>query len=432
MRVAFVTFGCKVNQYETAAAREETLVSGRGEDGAPAVEVSPGDEADVYVVNTCTVTARADQKCRQAIRRLARRSPRARIVVAGCGVDSSREAYARLPGVAALVANREKGRLAALLGAPVPETRPTIGLRISSFPGHARAFLKIEDGCHMDCTYCIIPRVRGEVASKPPHAVRAEAEALAASGHAEIVLTGVHLGGWGRDFAPRLHLADLLPRLASVPGLRRLRLSSIEANEVTPDFVRVFGEGASEEGPFAPHLHLPLQSGSDRVLRAMKRGYRRAQVLRTVESLRLAVPGFGLTTDVIVGFPGETEDDARDTESLCREIGVSKIHRFPWSPRPGTPAASLPGRVSAPAVAERMARLAEVEAEGARAAAREAIGREVGVLVEEPDAADPDDGAGHAGSYLRATVVGAGAARGAMVRARVVAGDETGLRGVAE
>ncbi len=431
MRVAFVTFGCKVNQYETAAAREETLVSGRGEDGAPAVEVSPGDEADVYVVNTCTVTARADQKCRQAIRRLGRRAPAARIVVAGCGVDSSRDAYARLPGVSALVRNADKGRLAALLGAPVPEARPTIGLRISSFPGHARAFLKIEDGCHLDCTYCIIPRVRGDVASKPPHAVRAEAEALAASGHAEIVLTGVHLGGWGRDFSPRLHLADLLPRLADVPGLRRLRLSSIEVNEVTPEFVRVFGEGASEAGPFAPHLHLPIQSGSDRVLRAMKRGYRRGQVARTVESLRRAVPGFAVTTDAIVGFPGETDEDARETESLCREIGVSKIHQFPWSPRPGTPAAGFPDRVAPPVVAERMARLGEIEREGARAAARAAIGEAVEVLVEEPDPSDPADGSGHAGSYLRATVAGAAGARGTMVRARVVSGDEA-LRAVRE
>lgn len=414
LRIGFLTHGCKVNQYETAAVREAAMDAG-------AADATTGGRRDVWVVNTCTVTARADQKGRQAIRRLHRRDPEARIVVTGCGVDAAREAYARLPGVAALVGNAGKAALPAVLGLATAAPAD----RISRFPDHVRAFLKIEDGCHLRCTYCIIPAVRGAPVSKAPADVVREAAGLAAH-HAEIVLTGIHLGGWGRDLAPRLHLADLLPRLARVPGLRRLRLSSLEVQEVTPGLMDVLAAGT----PCAPHLHLPLQSGSDPILRAMRRGYRAAHVRRTVDALRAAVPGLGLSTDVIVGFPGETEADARATEALARACGIHRIHRFPYSPRPGTPAAALGDPVPAAAKAERAARLAEVEAETLAAHTRGLLGREVEVLVESPDPAAPADGVGYTGCYVHAVVTGAGAAVGRLVRARVTATTPTGVRAV--
>lgn len=423
LKVAFATFGCKVNQYESAAIREAALAEGH------AAVVDPV-AADVVVVNTCTVTAEADRKGRQAVRRLHRRAPRARIVVTGCGADSAGEAYTRLPGVAAVVGNAGKGGLAALLGDAERSTlnaerrggASTMALRLSRFPGHARAFLKIEDGCHLRCRYCIIPSVRGEVRSKPPEAVVDEAAALAAA-HPEIVLTGIHLGGWGRDLVPRLHLADLLPRVARTPGLARLRLSSLEFQEVTPALIDVLATG----GVHASHLHVPLQSGSDRVLRAMRRGYRRRTIARAVDALRAAVPGLGLTTDVIVGFPGESDADFDETLAVCRDLGFHKIHRFPYSRRPGTPAAALRATVPAPAVAARMQRLAEVEAEGRARHAGALVGRTVTVLIEESAADDASAGVGHTGCYARARVAGAAAPRGAMIRARVVATSPEGV-----
>jgi threonylcarbamoyladenosine tRNA methylthiotransferase MtaB len=279
-----------------------------------------------------------------------------------------------------------------------------------------RAFLKIEDGCHLRCTYCIIPSVRGDVRSKPLADVCAEAAALA-SHHREIVLTGIHLGGWGLDLQPRCHVADLLPRLARTPGLARLRCSSLEFQEVTPAFIAALAAG----GVHAPHLHLPLQSGSDAVLRAMRRGYRRRVIARTVEALRAAVPGLGLTTDVIVGFPGESEADFAETLAVCRDLGFHKIHRFPYSPRPGTPAAAFADGVAPSAVQARMERLAAVEAEGFARHAGTLMGRDVAVLIEAPDARDAAAGTGFTGCYVPAVVAGAAAQVGALVPARVVA-----------
>lgn len=290
-----------------------------------------------------------------------------------------------------------------------------MSLRIARFPGHVRAFLKIEDGCHLRCTYCIIPRVRGDVRSKPASEVCREAAGLAAH-HPEIVLAGIHLGGWGLDLVPRLHVADLLRRLARTPGLRRLRLSSLEFQEVTPALIEVLASG----GVHAPHLHLPLQSGSDRVLRAMKRGYRRRTIARTVDALRARVRWLGLTTDVIVGFPGETDADFAETLAVCRDLGFHKIHRFPYSPRPGTPAAALAQTVTPRTLTARMERLAQVEAQGLERHARTLLDRTVDVLIEAPDVDDASAGLGHTGCYVRARIRGAAARRGELVAARVV------------
>jgi len=402
-----------VNQYETAAVREELAASGHD-----AVTLG-GDEApDVVVVNTCTVTSRADQKARQAIRRIHRENPDAEIIVTGCSVDSDAATLTALPGVTKTVPNAGKGGLAGLLGGDRAGTdgaaaAPTIGLKIARFPGHTRAFLKIEDGCHLNCTYCIIPRVRGEVTSKPVAGVLAEAEAIAQH-HPEIVLTGIHLGGWGMEFSPRLHIADLLPRLGRTPGLRRLRLSSLEFQEVTPKLISVLAQG----GVFAPHMHLPLQGGSDAVLRAMKRGYRRRTIFRAVAELRDAIPTLGLTTDVIVGFPGETDDDFAQTLDLCAELRMHKIHRFPYSVRPGTPAETLPDHVAPEVKQRRMAQLAEVEAEQLQRHCDGLLGTEVEVLIEMPCTDRPADGTGFTGCYVNAVVAGAGARRGEWVRAR--------------
>lgn len=419
-KVAFATFGCKVNQYETAAVREELAAAGHRAVTLAGGDAGGGTDApDVVVVNTCTVTARADRKARQAIRRINRDHPDAEIIVTGCSVDSNAVSLAALPGVTTTVPNAGKGGLAALLGGRpssddgAPSRAPTIGLTIARFPGHTRAFLKIEDGCHLNCTYCIIPRVRGEVTSKPVAGVLAEATAIAQY-HPEIVLTGIHLGGWGLELSPRLHLADLLPRLSRIPGLKRLRLSSLEFQEVTPQLTAVLARG----GVFAPHLHLPLQGGSDAVLRAMKRGYRRRTIFRSVGELRAAIPTLGLTTDVIVGFPGETDADFAETLDLCRALRMHKIHRFPYSVRPGTPAASMPNPVPVGVKEHRMELLAEVEHEQLARHAGGLIGTEVDVLIETPHTGDPSAGTGFTGCYVSAVVGGAAAKRGALIRAR--------------
>jgi threonylcarbamoyladenosine tRNA methylthiotransferase MtaB len=394
---AFVTFGCKVNQHESQALRERFAAKGLS-------EVPADSGADVLVVNTCTVTEAATAEARRTVSRLARRFPFSEITVTGCAADSHRAEFLGLPGVRRVIGHADKASLCDDPRLAPADTLPSIfDLSISRFDGHTRAFLKVEDGCDLNCSFCIIPKVRGSAASRPLEAAVREAERLVANGHREIVLTGVHLGSYGKDLPGRPGLADLAAHLLEVRGLARLRLSSLEANELSDELLDLM----AAEPRFCPHLHLPLQSGDDGVLRTMRRRYNARQFLAACERAKERVADPGLTTDVIVGFPGETEEQFRSTLDLCRRAGFHRIHVFPYSRRRGTDAALLPDL--APRVKkERLRRLEALAAELADGFARRFLGREVEVLVES--------GGGYTERYLRARVPGA---PNTIVRARV-------------
>jgi threonylcarbamoyladenosine tRNA methylthiotransferase MtaB len=367
-----VTLGCKVNQYETQYVKEMLQASGYRE---AAVE----EPADLCIVNTCTVTHEADAKGRQLIRRLAQSNPGAALVVMGCYATREPETVARLPGVTQVIT--DKTRL-------VEELRP-YGVReapagIRRFDGHRRAFVKVQDGCLLTCSYCIIPQVRPVLRSRPLSEIVAEVGRLVAGGCQEIVLTGIHLGHYGIDLSrgkPKeswSRLWHLVRCLDALPGDFRIRLSSLEAAEVRGELV----EALAACRRVCPHLHLCLQSGSDRILEGMKRRYCVAGFLERCRRLREAFDLPAFTTDVIIGFPGETEDDFEGTCWVLSEVGFSKIHVFSFSPRRGTPAAELPERVPPAVVAARRERLRALERTLAEEYHRRLVGRRLDCLVE--------------------------------------------------
>ena len=368
-----VTLGCKVNQYETELVREGFARIGYR-------DARPDEAADLCVVNTCTVTSEGDAKSRQAIRRLARENPRSRIVVMGCYATRAPEELANLPNVAEVLTDKRE----------IPDLLMRAGVvdvptGISRFGSRHRAYVKVQDGCLLRCSYCIIPYVRPSVVSRPPLHVEEEVRRLIDNGYREIVLTGVHLGHYGVEQnrgKPKdkwLRLAHLVRRLAKLPGDFRLRLSSIEATETTRELIEVMAEFPDK---VAPHLHVCLQSGSDAILRRMRRRWSSRMFLSRCDLVREKVSLPALTTDVIVGFPGETEEDFTATMRVCRAAGFSKIHIFPFSPRKGTPAADMAEEIAPPVKAERAGRLAELESELRREYFCSLVGRRLTVLIE--------------------------------------------------
>jgi threonylcarbamoyladenosine tRNA methylthiotransferase MtaB len=407
-----VTLGCKVNQYETQHVKEALEAAGWRE--------AAGDEpAGLCVVNTCTVTMEGDAKSRQAVRRLHDANPRAPIVVMGCYATRDPKAVARLPGVTRVIT--DKARLADELR-DFGVTRMPAG--ITRFDGHQRAFVKVQDGCLLRCTYCIIPQVRPGLRSRQPEEIAAEVQGLVKRGCQEIVLTGIHLGHYGLDLSrgkPKEHscrLWHLVERLAALPGDFRIRLSSLEAAEARDDLVRAIARC----GRVVPHLHLCLQSGSDRILARMRRRYRAAGFLERCRRLREALDRPALTTDVIVGFPGETDDDFEQTCRLVRAAGFSRIHVFSYSPRAGTPAAQL-GDAPPPAVVHRRREaLRELELKLAVEYHRSLIGHRLDVLVEGADPHRPGRVLGTACRYAQVSLRGhAPALVGRRVAVRAVA-----------
>jgi threonylcarbamoyladenosine tRNA methylthiotransferase MtaB len=394
--IRLVTLGCKVNQYETQLVKEALRSSGYH-------EAEPGEPAGLCVVNTCTVTAEGDAKSRQAVRRLHQENPGAPILVMGCYATRDPQTVARLPGVARVVT--DKARLGEVLGEFGVTELPR---HISRFDGHRRAFVKVQDGCLLNCSYCIIPKVRPVARSREPDEIVEEVSQLVANGYREIVLTGVHLGHYGIDLSkgrPKAQwrrLWHLLERLAKLPGDFRLRLSSLEAAEVRDDLVRAL----ADHPRVVPHLHLCLQSGSDRILARMKRRYRTAGFLARCEKLRAALDLPAFTTDVIVGFPGETDADFEATCRVAREVGFAKIHIFSYSPRIGTAAADFTDHVPAPVVTARRARLRDIEKDLASKFLRKLLGRQLEVLVEDQPAPWPGHVLGTSCRYAPAAFIG--------------------------
>jgi len=415
-----VTLGCKVNQYETQYVKEALELNGYREAGE-------GEPADLCVVNTCTVTREGDAKSRQMVRRLHHEQPRANIVVMGCYATRDPQAVQRLPGVTQII--EDKNRLAEELKPWGVERMPK-GIR--RFDGHQRAFVKVQDGCLLKCTYCIIPSVRPVLRSRRAEDIRDEVANLVNGGYQEIVLTGVHLGHYGIDIslgqpkAEWTRLWHLLRMLNDLPGDFRIRLSSLEAAEARDDLV-----SALRDLPrVVPHLHLCLQSGSDAILARMKRRYRSAGFLERCRRICQALDQPAFTTDVIVGFPGESEQDFEATLRVVRKVGFCKVHVFSYSPREGTPAAGYSHGVEPKIVADRRERLRELEKDLASGYARSLVGRTLDVMVE----GELPDRAGHASGtscrYLTVTFPGhTPALVGKRVRVVVDGADGAVLRG---
>jgi threonylcarbamoyladenosine tRNA methylthiotransferase MtaB len=420
-----VTLGCKVNQYETEFVRQ--ALAGIGYRDAAAHE-----PADLCVVNTCTVTHEGDSKSRQTIRQLAARNPGARIVVMGCYATRAPQEIAALPGVAEVIT--DKRELPDLLGRFGVVDLPT---GISTFANRQRAYVKVQDGCLLNCSFCIIPKVRPYFASRPPAHILDEVHRLVAAGYREFILTGIHLGHYGVEHnrgRPKhqwLRLANLVQQIAELPGDFRVRLSSIEATEVTRELIAVM---AAFPEKVCPHLHVSLQSGSDAVLRRMRRRWCSKRIIDRCGLVKATLDRPALTTDVIVGFPGETDDDFVATCAVVREIEFSKIHIFPFSPRRGTLAAEMPSQVPPEVKAARIEQLEALES-GLRDEYFASLrGMRLRVLVESPIAQRPGWMVGTACRYAPVELPGtvamrkqfAGVTAGSAVNGRICAA-KTGL-----
>ncbi|MBO10246.1 MAG: tRNA (N(6)-L-threonylcarbamoyladenosine(37)-C(2))-methylthiotransferase MtaB [Planctomycetaceae bacterium] len=414
-----VTLGCKVNQYETQLVKE-ALVSGGYR------EADDGESADICVVNTCTVTSTGDSKGRQLIRQLARRNPGTRTIVMGCYATRDPATVARLPGVFEVV--RDKRELPDVLGRLGIVELPR---GITHFDGRQRAYVKVQDGCILRCSYCIIPQVRPGLQSRSPEDIEEEVKRLLGAGFREIVLTGIHVGHFGVDTTrgrsgrPRFRLQHLFQRLDQIPGRWRMRLSSIEAREINDEFIKI----AADCEHLCPQFHPALQSGSDAVLQRMRRRYTTEQFLDTIHAMREQLDQPSFTTDVIVGFPGETDAEFEQTVSMCRQVGFSKIHIFPFSPRAGTPAAELPDQVPATVRKDRVHRLDSVQQQLASQYYSGLIGDKLEVLVERSAKDRPGHVRGTDRRYVPVTLPGDQDEIGQLVEVRAVSQDETGVEG---
>jgi len=402
-----VTLGCKVNQYETQLVKETLLRNGFREAGED-------EAADLCVVNTCTVTSTGDSKSRQLIRQLARRNPGTRTLVMGCYATRDPEAVSNLPGVFEVVTDKRE----------LPDVFQRLGIGempngISQFDGRQRAYVKVQDGCILRCTYCIIPQVRPGLRSRSPDDIEDEVRRLIDNGYREIVLTGIHVGHFGVDTTrgktglPPFRLWHLFRRLDRIPGRWRMRLSSVEAGEIHDDFI----SAAADCEHLCPQFHPALQSGSETVLRRMRRRYSIRRFLEKLDAMREALDNPAFTTDMIVGFPGETEDDFQQSLDACRKAGFMKTHIFPFSARKGTPAAEFSDHVPADVKKERCERMAALERELAQRYYDSLMGRELEVLVERTCPDQPGWVRGTDRTYTPVTLSGTAADIGEFVHA---------------
>jgi threonylcarbamoyladenosine tRNA methylthiotransferase MtaB len=423
-------FGCRSTDADASALREELLASGLQVTGEHA-------QADFVVLNTCTVTAAADSQARDAVRKIHRANPAARIVLTGCYAQRAPEELAALEGVAYVVGNsrqralsgmvREwsnsvghesdsnvvplaqlsegamslaRGAAKILTGDIFAET--TVQVAPADFPGggHTRPILKIQDGCNNRCSYCVIPFVRGRSRSLPPETVLEQIQRLVAAGAKEIVLSGINLGSYGRDLSPRVELAALVARILGETSLEQLRFSSIEPQDVTEDFVRLVASSPR----LASHFHIPLQSGSDRILRAMHRWYRAEHYAERLQVIRRHLPEAGIGADVIVGFPGETEEDFEATVLFIQRLQFTYLHVFSFSERPGTEAEKLAERVDSRIVRERARHLRLLSTEKSAAFRKSQAGRALRALTLSSGGANWTDAL--TGNYLKVRVAG--------------------------
>jgi len=420
--------GCRLNQAEIEDVSRGLLARGQS-------LTRDSSEADWGVLNTCAVTHVAVRKCRQLIHRLHRENPDMRIVITGCGTELPGAELGKLDGVTLVVRNDEKARLVGYLCDLVGFDEPTVLSPTGRLTqGHTRAFVKVQDGCDNACTYCFVTVARGGQRSRAPEEVVREVAMRLAEGYREVVLSGVHIGAYGRDSAsqPPLpaaegwSLARLVETVLTETGVPRLRLSSIEPWDVKPDLLTLWGDRR-----LCRQVHLPLQSGSDAVLRRMGRRYDRAGYLALVEEIRRRVTGVSITTDVMVGFPGETEDDFRETVEMVQRASFSRLHVFKYSARPCTRAAGMPDQVE-PRVADRRSRtLIELGKDLACAFHRQYVGKDVDVLFEQKRVTNGGTvWTGLTDNYLRVDVLSEHDLSNVVARVRCERADARGLSGV--
>jgi threonylcarbamoyladenosine tRNA methylthiotransferase MtaB len=346
-RIALETLGCKLNQAETESLARELAAAG-------GCIVSWETEADIYILNTCTVTHVADRKSRQLLRQAHRMNPAASLVVTGCYAERQTEEISRIPGVSLVLSNEEKPDLVNKL---IESGYLPVATSNSLPNGRTRAFIKAQDGCNRFCAYCIVPYVRGREKSHSSNEVVTEIQARVKEGFREVVLTGTEIGAYAAD---GVCLRDLLERILDTTDILRLRISSLQPQEITPELVDLW-----QNQRLCPHFHLSLQSGSWSVLERMNRRYTPGEYERAVGQIRTIAPGAALTTDIITGFPGETEAEFADSLTFSRQIAFARIHVFPFSPRPGTDAAMMPGQISEPIKQERSRQMMALAAESA-------------------------------------------------------------------
>ncbi len=400
-KIASYTLGCKVNQYET-----EALVGSLSALGYEVVDYS--QYADVYLINTCTVTSLADRKCRQVIRKAKKQNPDAIVVAMGCYAQVASAEVAAIEDVNIVIGTHDRNQLPALLASPeltkdtkwirvgnIMQVREFEELGIETYTEHTRAFLKIQDGCNRFCSYCIIPFARGPVRSRAPQKVLSEIQTLTEKGYREFVLTGIHLASYGAELED-MDLVKIIEEIAAIPGVERIRLGSIEPMTITPRFLEL----VRRTPKLCPHYHISLQSGCDTVLKRMNRKYTTEKYYAGCQALKEILPDVSFTTDIIVGFPGETEEEFLQTLAFAEKVGFSKIHVFPYSPRKGTVAAKMENQVEPSVKEERTKRLiAKSDALG-REYAKKMIGKQLQVLIERKTA----DGLyyeGYAENYAR-------------------------------
>jgi len=371
VKVLVKTLGCKVNLYQS----EGILQSLRARGWEP---VEDGVEPDVVLVNTCTVTGEAARKSRAAVRALKRRFPRAKVVVFGCHALYAPEEFERMPEADVVVKDRDRRRVVeTVAGLPEGSGEEHFPFTLEALFSRTRGLVMVEDGCDSYCSYCILPYLRGPVRSRPLDDILREARSQLESGCRELVLTGIHIGAYGKDLGDGFTIADVVERVAALPGRFRVRLSSIEVGEIDERLAALMAGGK-----LCPHLHVPLQSGSNRILALMNRKYTAEMFVRRIQGVRSRLKRCAVTTDVMCGFPGETEEDFEATVDIVRRVGFSRIHAFPFSPRRGTRAAEMAGRIPVPVARSRVRRLAALGSRLGEEFARSLSGTRVTVLVE--------------------------------------------------
>ncbi|GAB3795333.1 tRNA (N(6)-L-threonylcarbamoyladenosine(37)-C(2))-methylthiotransferase MtaB [Virgibacillus kimchii] len=417
--VAFHTLGCKVNHYETEGIWN--MFKNNGYD-----RVNFDQNSDVYVINTCTVTNTGDKKSRQVIRRAVRKNPEAIICVTGCYAQTSPGEIIEIPGVDVVVGTQDRKNMLKYIDEHQQTREPVNGVKsimknrvfeemdVPEFTDRTRASLKIQEGCNNFCTFCIIPWSRGLLRSRDPENVLIQARKLVEAGYKEIVLTGIHTAGYGEDMTD-YNFANLLHDLETkVEGLKRIRISSIEASQITDEVIEVLDK--SEK--IVRHLHIPLQSGSDTVLERMRRKYSSGYYKEKVEKIKKALPGLAITSDVIVGFPGETEEEFMETYQFVKEIGFSELHVFPFSRRTGTPAARMKAQVEDDVKNDRVHRLIALSDQLAKEYASR-YENEVLEVIPEEQSQDGDHLVGYTDNYLKVQFEGTPDMIGEIIRVKI-------------
>jgi len=383
MKVAFYTLGCKVNSYETEAVMEKFMEKG--------YEIVDFDGfSDVYVVNSCMVTNTGEKKSKQIIRRPLNHNPEAIVIVMGCLSQLKAEEIISIPGVKIVVGTKNREKLVEYLEEYLTNKKPINkvsdlnkeekydALSINDFKTQKRAFLKIQDGCNNFCTYCIIPYTRGRIRSKSKDLILEEVEQLVLHGHIEVVLTGIHTGGYGADLSD-YSFAELLSDLEKIDGLKRIRISSIEITELDEKVLSVI----SKSKKIVHHLHVPLQSGTDRILKLMNRKYTTGEYLSMIERIRMQMPDVAFTTDVIVGFPGETEADFNEAYDFIKKVGFQELHVFPYSRREGTVADKMPNQNDGKTKKIRVHKLIDLSNQLMVEHVKSSIGKTLQVIAEQ-------------------------------------------------